>query len=71
MNNVRLISPASSLLDEVMNSLQPDGVDYSATVVVFPGKRPAHVLRKKLADKLKTSFIPPKIFSIDIFIDYL
>jgi len=71
MTNVRLISPAANLLDEVMHSFQPDGVDYSAHLVVFPGKRPAHVLRKKLADKMRTPFVPPKIFSVDIFIDYL
>ena len=45
--------------------------DFSNNIVVFPGKRPAHVLRKKLAEKIGTSFIPPKLFSIDIFIDYL
>jgi len=36
---------------------------------VFPGKRPAHFLRKIIAGRAGGSFIPPVILSIDEFID--
>ncbi|MBI2428120.1 MAG: PD-(D/E)XK nuclease family protein [Ignavibacteriales bacterium] len=71
MSTFRLISPRVNLIDEVLRSLRPNDHDYSSNLVVFPGKRPAHVLRKKLADQLKTAFLPPKVFSIDVFIDHL
>jgi CRISPR/Cas system-associated exonuclease Cas4 (RecB family) len=45
--------------------------DYSSNLVVFPGKRPAHFLRKALAEKERSSFIPPSIFSMDEFIDFI
>ncbi|MEW5797717.1 MAG: PD-(D/E)XK nuclease family protein [Bacteroidota bacterium] len=71
MSKSRLISPRINLIDEALHSLQPNGTDYSLNLVVFPGKRPAHVLRKKLADQLKRPFFPPQVFSIDVFIDHL
>ena len=51
--------------------LPPEGRerDFSASLVVFPGKRPPHFLRKGLAKKIGSSFIPPVTFSIDEFID--
>jgi ATP-dependent helicase/nuclease subunit B len=39
------------------------------TLVVFPGKRPGHFLRKYLADQRKTAYEPPAIMSVDEFID--
>jgi ATP-dependent helicase/nuclease subunit B len=71
MSTVRLISPAINLVEEVIGTLKPNGNNYSRTIVVFPGKRPAHVLRKKLAERIGSSFIPPKVFSIDVFIEFL
>lgn len=71
MSNSRLISPRGNLIDEVLHSLQPNDADYSNNLVVFPGKRPAHVLRKKLADRVNAPFLPPHIFSVDVFIDHL
>lgn len=47
------------------------GKDYSTTLVVFPGKRPSHFLRKFLAKKIRGSFIPPLILSIDEFVDFV
>lgn len=71
MSTVRLLSPNIGLVDEVANLLNAKSKDLSKSIVVFPGKRPSHVLRKKLSEKIGTAFIPPKLFSIDIFIDYL
>lgn len=45
--------------------------DYASSLVVFPGKRPSHFLRKVLADREKSSFIPPVILSIDEFIEHV
>jgi hypothetical protein len=45
--------------------------DYSSNLVVFPGRRPSHFLRKTLARKTQGSFVPPVIFSMDEFVDHL
>lgn len=46
------------------------GKDFSRTAVVFGGKRPALFLKRACARKLKKSFIPPRIFSMDEFMEY-
>ncbi|NUN70657.1 MAG: hypothetical protein HUU02_13220, partial [Bacteroidetes bacterium] len=74
MSTVRLLSPSQNLVDTVMQVLQngsatPDGL--ASSVVVFPGKRPAHVLRKRMAQNAGTAIIPPAVHSIDLFIDHL
>ena len=55
----------------VTASIAVDGADLSDSLVVFPGRRPGHFLRKAIAEKLKVSFIPPRILSIDELIDEL
>ena len=73
MSYATLLSPRVNLIDTVAEAIlagQPEH-EFSDTIVVFPGKRPAHFLRKKLAERLGTSYIPPKIFSIDVFVDFL
>jgi ATP-dependent helicase/nuclease subunit B len=42
--------------------------DYSGQWVVFPEKRPAYYLRKALAERERTSFIPPLLDSMDEFV---
>lgn len=64
-----LISPRSDLFEAILRHLSFRGKDYSSNLVIFPGKRPAHFLRKALAQKERSSFIPPHIFSMDEFID--
>ena len=66
-----LLSPAENLIEEVLRHLTGNGRDYSKDVVVFPGKRPSHFLRKALARKIGDSFVPPAVFSMDEFIDHL
>lgn len=66
-----LIAPNSSLIDGVASHLEGMNRDYSSSLVVFPGKRPAHFLRKVLAKKERCSFVPPRTFSMDEFIDHL
>lgn len=45
------------------------GSDVRDALVVFPGKRPAHFLRRRLAEELGSSFIPPLILSMDELVD--
>jgi len=64
-----LISPTNNLIEVIVRHLSNIGRDYSSNLVVFPGKRPSHFLRKALAEKERASFLPPRIFSMDEFID--
>ncbi|MCI0469553.1 MAG: ribosome-binding factor A, partial [Nitrospirae bacterium] len=66
-----LIPPSISLIDEIASHLCADGNDYSRNLVVFPGRRPAHFIRRAIARNLKSAFVPPLIFSIDDFVEYL
>ena len=69
--NVLLISPSENLVAKVAEHLTGVEKDYSSNLVIFPGKRPSHFLRKVLADKEKSSFVPPVIFSMDEFIEHV
>ncbi len=71
MNNVRILSPTENLIEKLISELVSHDKDYSRQIVVFPGKRPAHLLRKLLAEREHCSFFPPRIFSIDEFVDFL
>ncbi len=69
--NVLLISTSENLIEKVAEHLIGIEKDYSSSLVIFPGKRPSHFLRKVLADKEKSSFIPPVILSMDEFIEHV
>lgn len=69
--NTILIPPARDLIEEISSRLINDGRDYSANLITFPGKRPSHFLRRCLARKEKGGFIPPSIFSMDEFVDFI
>lgn len=69
--NVAVVPSGVDLIEEVISYLKGRDKDYSASLVVFPGKRPPHFLRKALAKKIGSSFIPPVTFSIDEFIDFI
>ncbi|MCL4474619.1 MAG: PD-(D/E)XK nuclease family protein [Nitrospirae bacterium] len=68
---MRVISHGRNLIEEIIADLKGTGKDYSSTAVVFPGKRPSHFLRKSLAARVGSSFIPPSAFSMDEFVDTL
>lgn len=63
-----VIGPSEHLVQSVVDHITIDGKDFSNTAIVFPGKRPAHFLRKELAHRVGGSLIPPQTFSIDEFI---
>ena len=69
--NILLLSPSENLVEKSAEQLIGIEKDYSPNLVIFPGKRPSHFLRKVLADKEKSSFIPPLILSIDEFIEHV
>ncbi len=60
-----------NLIEDAIRVLLPHGRDYSRNLVIFPNRRLAHFLRKELAREVGTALIPPDIFSIDEFIDYV
>ena len=66
-----VLPPSVPLVDEAAARLVPDGADFSRNLVVFPGKRPAHFLRKAIAEKRGSGYIPPVIFSVEEFVDYI
>lgn len=67
--NISIISPRQNLIEEIISNLSETNRDYSSNLVIFPGKRPSHFLRKALAEKIKKSFIPPVIYSMDEFVN--
>jgi CRISPR/Cas system-associated exonuclease Cas4 (RecB family) len=69
--NALLVSPTENLIEKVAEHLVGIEKDYSTNLVIFPGKRPSHFLRKTLVEKEKSSFIPPFILSMDEFIDHV
>lgn len=71
MSSIKIISAQNNLIGVLTSELTAKDKDYSRQMVVFPGKRPSHFLRKSLAERDITSFFPPKIFSMDEFIEYL
>ena len=71
MPNVTVIPPSAKLLTSVLALLEPSASDMSRALVVFPGRRPAHFLRKALGERTGGGFIPPRILSYDDFGEFL
>jgi hypothetical protein len=67
--NVTLLPSGTNLIDAVEERLRPEGKDYSRNWVVFPERRPGHYLRRALAAREGTGFIPPRVDSIDSFVN--
>ncbi|MCX7793305.1 MAG: PD-(D/E)XK nuclease family protein [Thermodesulfovibrionales bacterium] len=72
MNSLLILNPEEDIIEKVFSLLiKEEGNDYSKNLIVFPGKRPAHYLRKLIAEKEGKAFIPPSIFSIDEFVNFI
>ncbi len=67
----RVLPAGTNIVAETASLLEPRGRDFSANLVVFPGRRPAHFLRRELALRTGSAFIPPVIHSVDSFVDAL
>ncbi|MBE3124984.1 MAG: PD-(D/E)XK nuclease family protein [Acidobacteria bacterium] len=68
---VHLVSPRVGLIAAVAERLPDTGRDFSRSWVVFPERRPAYYLRKTLAERLGAGFIPPRIDSLDTFVNHV
>jgi ATP-dependent helicase/nuclease subunit B len=64
-----ILPPGADLVERVARLLEDPAADCSEAVVVFPGKRPAHFLRRRLARRRGAGFIPPRILSMDGLVD--
>lgn len=67
--NVELIPAGADLIEAVALRIEESGGDMAGCLVVFPGKRPGHFLRRRLARSRAAGggggFIPPRILSMD------
>ncbi|MCK5083078.1 MAG: hypothetical protein KAR31_09260, partial [Candidatus Omnitrophica bacterium] len=61
----------SKLVDHIQEQYVQRDVPLSRIAIVFGGRRPALFLKRDLAKRLKTSFYPPKFFTIDEFMHYV
>jgi CRISPR/Cas system-associated exonuclease Cas4 (RecB family) len=64
-----IIATGGDLIADVAGECTCDGNDYSRNLVVFPGKRPAHFLRKRIADAKGCAFLPPVVLSMEELVD--
>ena len=74
MNTIFSHSFGQDSIDKISDFLVTEATkdyDLSKIACVFGGKRPALFLRRAISKKLKKSFLPPKIFSIDEFIEHI
>jgi len=68
---VTIVPAGVNLVELLARHLVAASTDFSRTLVVFPEQRPGHYLRKALGEKIGRSFLPPSIYSLDEFIDFL
>jgi ATP-dependent helicase/DNAse subunit B len=60
-----------NLADYILKNFSNENCDFSRLVCVFGGRRPALFLRRKLSQKIKKAFLPPRILSIDDWVEYV
>jgi len=66
--SVTLFPAGANLVEEVARRIEAAG-DPADALVIFPGKRPGHFLRQRLAHKKDSSLVPPRILSMDELVD--
>jgi len=71
MSRVCRVDPGQNLIEAVADLLPEGETDYSGYLIVFAGKRPAHFLRRVLALRKGSAFLPPEILSFDGYVEYL
>lgn len=71
MNRIRVVPMGANLIDEVLALLPREVSEYPSSLVVFQGKRPGHFLRRALARRVGRAFIPPRVHTLDTFLDAL
>lgn len=71
MSRTILLPRGASLIDAIIPILEDTGNDLERAIVVFPGRRPSHFLLSALSRRIGKAFLPPRIFSIDAFVEHL
>jgi len=71
VSTVRILQPGENIIEKVVEILRPGGADVEQSLVVFPGKRPLHFVRKRLAEARKAGFLSPTMLAYDDLIDDL
>ncbi len=71
MSRTLLLKGPHDLIAEIIGTMDTDQNDFSNELIVFPGKRPPHFLKKALAVKKGAPVIPPACYSMETFIDVL
>ncbi|MFQ3573953.1 MAG: hypothetical protein SNJ53_04905, partial [Thermodesulfovibrionales bacterium] len=73
MGSLKVIPQNEDIINTILAEIDIKNktTDYGNYLVVFPNRRPAHFLRKRISEAIKTSFIPPLILSIDDLIDHI
>lgn len=71
MSRPILVPPGYDIIGDIVDRLPHEGNDYSQSMIVFPGKRPGHYVRRRIATAAGSGFIPPQIMAMDEFIDYI
>ena len=59
------------VVDYLLDNFLDKNSDLSRVACIFGGKRPGLFLKRGISQRLNKSYIPPKVFSADEFIDYL
>ncbi len=69
MTKAILVEKGGDLLGLCRDELLSGDQDLSSRLVIFPGQRPGHFLRRALAESLGTAYIAPEYRSLDDWID--
>ncbi len=67
------LSQNENIIEKIADHIMKNdgGNDLSGIVAIFPNKRPSHYFIKYLSEKLNGPFLPPAVFSISGFVNYI
>ncbi|RPH38190.1 PD-(D/E)XK nuclease family protein, partial [bacterium] len=71
MSRIEIVPGHENLVERACSFLESEGSDFSESIVVFPGKRPAHFLRRAIALRTGRSAIPPRVLAMDGFVEFI
>lgn len=68
---VIVVPPEKDIQETILEILGLNSNDLSRYLVIYPGRRPKRYLIRKIAERLKSSFLPPNVTSMDDFVRHL